>query len=564
MTQQTWDAIVIGGGPAGLSAAQALGRSLRRTLVIDAGSPRNRFASHMHNLLGHDGLPPGELTARGRAEAESYGVEFRAASVRGVRDEGSAVAVGLAGGEGVADGEWIRARALVVCTGVTDVLPDIPGLADYWGRGVLHCPYCHGWEVRGGRIGVIAASPFGMHQIRLLRQWSDRLVAFTAGLGAIDPEARRELVARGIRLEPAPVTEVVGDGERILAVRTAGGEEHPVDAVFTMGAMAPHDGFLAELGLARTETPLGSFLAVDETGRTSHPRVWAAGNVASPAASVPMAAGAGTFAGAAANGALVEEDFRLAAGNAGDAADAEAHRPGRMRGQGHADADADPAEFWEQRYAGTGPVWSGRVNRTLADAVESLTPGRSLDLGCGEGGDVLWLAERGWEATGIDLSPTAVARARAAAADRGMPDGRIRLVAADLADWADHPAGIDGSDAPFDLVTASFLQSPVELPRERILRAAAGRVAPGGRLVLVSHAAPPPWAPAHAEPGGHRAGPAHFLSPEDELDALALDPEEWLTLEAAVREREAVGPDGEAALLQDTVVIVRRDPRPAQ
>ncbi|XPP26695.1 MAG: FAD-dependent oxidoreductase [Leucobacter sp.] len=558
MTEQIWDAIVIGGGPAGLSAAQALGRSLRRTLVIDAGSPRNRFAARMHNLLGHDGLPPGELAARGRAEAEAYGVEFRAASVRRVRDGERWVEVELGGGGG-AGGELLRARALVVATGLTDVLPEIPGLAEYWGRGVLHCPYCHGWEVRGQRIGVVAASPLGMHQVRLLRQWSDHVTAFTAALGEIEPAARRELTTRGIELVPSPVTEIVGDGDGIIAVRTADGAEHAVDAVFTMGAMVPQDGFLGELALKREDTPVGSFLAVDMMSRTSHPRIWAAGNVTNPGASVPMVAGAGTFAGAAVNAALVEEDFALAVSAEGEdpveAAPDPAHRHqhGHQHGHGHpddVDGDADPAEFWERRYADADRIWSGRVNRTLADAVAGLPAGRSLDLGCGEGGDVLWLAERGWEATGIDLSPTAVARAQAAAQDRGIPGERIRLIAADLAEWVVNPTAIDGGAAPFDLVTASFLQSPVELPRERILRAAAERVAPGGHLVLVSHAAPPEWA-------GDYDGPASFPTPEGELAALDLGAD-WETLAAEVRDREATGPDGEPAVLQDTVVVTRR------
>jgi thioredoxin reductase len=163
-----WDAIVIGAGAAGLSAAQALGRSLRRTLVIDAGRPRNRFASHMHNVLGHDGTPPAELVARGREEAEAYGVEFRAASVLAVRDGAEAGAVSGAGSESAGSprtvrlelegGETLEARALVVATGLRDVLPPIPGLAEHWGSGVLHCPYCHGWEVRRQRLAVLTTS----------------------------------------------------------------------------------------------------------------------------------------------------------------------------------------------------------------------------------------------------------------------------------------------------------------------------------------------------------------------------------------------------------------------
>ena len=554
MNDRIWDTIVIGGGAAGLSAAQALGRSLRRTLVIDAGSPRNRFASHMHNVLGLDGTPPLELLARGRAEAERYGVEFCAASVLAVRDDGGGSRGAL---QLVLDGgDTIEARSVVVATGVTDALPAIPGLAEHWGERALHCPYCHGWEVRGQRLAVVAASPLAMHQARLLRQWTDSLTVFTAGLGDLTSEARRDFEARGVHLVADPVTEIVGDGSRITAVRTARGEV-AVDAVFTSGELVPHDGFLAELGLDRSETPMGSFIAVDPTGRTSHPRVWAAGNVVNPAASVPIVMGAGTLAGAAANAALVDDDFALAVAGGAPAADpadpdppiASGHRGaahGGDAGHPHADPDEDPVAFWERRYGSAGPIWSGRVNRSLADIVAEWAPGRSLDLGCGEGGDVLWLAERGWQATGVDLSETAVARAAAAARERGLTGARFTT--ADLGDWIEEPDAIDGSERGFDLVTASFLQSPVELPRERILRAAAERVAPDGSLVVISHGAPPPWAQGHAGP---------FPTPESELALLDLDAEQW-RITAETRTRPATAPDGSASLLDDTVVVATR------
>lgn len=205
----------------------------------------------------------------------------------------------------------------------------------------------------------------------------------------------------------------------------------------------------------------------------------------------------------------------------------------------------DPREFWEQRYADAEAVWSGQVNGTLADVVSEWAPGRSLDLGCGEGGDVLWLAERGWEATGIDLSATAVARARAAAAGRGID---ARFVVADLGEWAQATVA---ADETYDLVTASFLQSPVELPRGRILRAALARARPGGRLVVISHAAPPAWARDH---------PGDFPSPEEELALLDLDASMFKVEEAQVRRREVRAPDGAEAVLDDTVVVVRRLP----
>ncbi|MBS1905016.1 MAG: NAD(P)/FAD-dependent oxidoreductase [Actinobacteria bacterium] len=308
MNSSSWDVIVIGGGAAGLSAALLLGRARRRTLVIDAGSPRNRFASHMHGVLGNEGTAPLDLAQRGRAEATAYGVVAREGAATTVRDEGDALLVELE------DGTRERARAIVVTTGITDQLPAVAGLAERWGTSVLHCPYCHGWEVRDRRLGVLATSPASLHQAKMVRQWSADVVLFSAGLGALDDAEERLLRARGVEIVTSPALEVVGDGTSISAIRTADGAEIPVDAVFTGGRPIPHDGFLGGLGLVRTELPsgLGSFVQADPVGRTSHPRVWAAGNVVNPMATVPMSIGAGAIAGAGVNGALVEEDFRLA------------------------------------------------------------------------------------------------------------------------------------------------------------------------------------------------------------------------------------------------------------
>jgi SAM-dependent methyltransferase len=202
-------------------------------------------------------------------------------------------------------------------------------------------------------------------------------------------------------------------------------------------------------------------------------------------------------------------------------------------------------EFWEERYGSRPQVWSGRVNPVLTDVAAGLPPLTALDLGCGEGGDAVWLARQGWQVTAVDISRIAVERGRAAAREAGIGE-RITWLVQDLGEWV--PSGA------YDLVSAFFLQSPVHLPRADVLRRAATAVAPGGRLLVVSHAAPPPWAtPLHA---GHN----DFPTPEGDIADLRLAEGEWEVVTAEVRTRAATGPDGEPATLDDSVVLLRRLP----
>jgi SAM-dependent methyltransferase len=208
----------------------------------------------------------------------------------------------------------------------------------------------------------------------------------------------------------------------------------------------------------------------------------------------------------------------------------------------HAEPDPDlsPTEYWEQRYSGAARVWSGKVNATMASVVAELAPGAALDLGCGEGGDVLWLAEQGWAAHGLDISAVAVGRAREEAAARGL-DGAT-FAATDLDAWQPEPSTVD-------LVTASFFQSNVALERTAILRRAATAIRPGGHLVIVSHAAPPSWAKDH---------PARMIGAQEDAAQLALPESEWELRIAEDRPRAAVGPDGTPGEHLDAVLVLRR------
>ncbi|GGR40671.1 methyltransferase [Nocardioides luteus] len=489
--------------------------------MIDSGLPRNRFAEHMHGVLGHDGTDPAELLRQGREELAAYDVKVRSGRVTRLDETEDGVSVALE------DGEQITARTAIVATGLSDDLPDIPGLAERWGTSVLHCPYCHGWEVRDRRIGVLTTSPLSMHQAQLLRQWSDDVVVFTAGLGELSETDEQRLKARGITLVPSPVVEVLGEGDQVTAVRTADGQTTEVGAIFTAGELRPHDDFLSHLGLDRTDTPAGSFLAVDATGKTSSERIWAVGNVSNPMANVPISMSAGTMAGSFVNATLVGEDFDRAVAEQTEQAE-----------------PSDPVGFWQNRYAGDDRIWSGKVNAVLGDIAAGLEPGTALDLGSGEGADVVWLAKQGWRATGIDISANAIARGRDAALAAGLTEERARFVVSDLSD----PSVLDRG---YDLVTASFFHSPVELPRTEILRRAAALVNAGGHLLITSHAAAPSWADAAAHE--HR-----FLDAKEELDELDLPEDDWERIVVEHRERAVTSPSGEPATLEDAVVLLRR------
>lgn len=210
------------------------------------------------------------------------------------------------------------------------------------------------------------------------------------------------------------------------------------------------------------------------------------------------------------------------------------------------DVTGEVFEYWETKYGARDGVWSGRVNAALAEVAEGLTPGTVLDLGSGEGGDALWLAERGWIVTGVDVSPTALARAEVAADRAGLTE-RVTWVAADLDTWS--------SQEHFDLVTASFLHSPVALDRPRILQAAADRVAVGGHLLVVAHAEQPPWTHDHQD---DRRRNMEFPTPEDDLASLALSADGWQVEISELRDRQAFAPDGTEVVLRDGVLLLRR------
>ncbi|MGW6414673.1 NAD(P)/FAD-dependent oxidoreductase [Streptomyces sp. NPDC055055] len=304
-TDERYDAVVVGGGAAGLSAALVLGRARRRTLVVDAGEPRNAPTAHMQGVLSRDGMSPADYLAAGRREIARYGVEWRAGRVTGAAPDGrDGFTVSLA------DGTEVGARRLVVTTGLVDELPEIDGVAQRWGRDVLHCPYCHGWEVRDRAFGVIAHPEMPAHQALMVSQWSKDVTLFLHTAGEPTAADAALLEAAGVRVVTGEVAGLAVEDDALTGVRLADGRFVPRSVVF-VGAtrLAARDGVLRQLGAELRATPFGEFAAVDETGRTSVPGVWAAGNVTGPQEQVVNAVSRGYRAAAAINGELLLADL---------------------------------------------------------------------------------------------------------------------------------------------------------------------------------------------------------------------------------------------------------------
>ena len=289
-----YDVIIIGGSYAGLSAGLQLARARRSVLVIDAGERRNRYAAASHGFLTQDGAAPGDIAELGRAQLLKYG------TVRWLQDE-ARDAQALEGGFAVVAGAGSRhtASRLVLATGVRDELPDIPGLAQRWGRHVFHCPYCHGYELEQGPVGVLAVSELSLHQALMLPDWGPTTLFLNE---VFEPDAGQsaQLRARGARIVRGRVARLDGTADVVMQ----DGSVHALAGLFVATRVRP-GGLPAQLGCALEDGPMGPFVRTDAMKATTVPGVFACGDVARPAGSVALAVGDGAMAGAATHRSLM-------------------------------------------------------------------------------------------------------------------------------------------------------------------------------------------------------------------------------------------------------------------
>ena len=300
----SFEVIVIGGNFAGLSAAMQLARALRRVLLIDAGAPRNRFSPASHGFLGQDGQTPAAIMREGKRQLGLYPtVTIRDGEVVQARADGSEFVIGIKGG-----GEE-RAARIVLATGIRDTLPEISGLQNRWGHSVLHCPYCHGYEVSGGRLGVLANHPLSAHAAMLIPDWGETTY-FTQALFEPDEEQLVRLTARGVRIERSPVVELLGDSPRLDAVRMTDGRVVPLDAVFVAPKTAMASPLAEQLGCVFDDGPFGPVIRTGDNKETSVKGVFAAGDAASAMHNATLASASGVLAGVHCHQSLAMQSAR--------------------------------------------------------------------------------------------------------------------------------------------------------------------------------------------------------------------------------------------------------------
>ena len=294
-----FDAIVIGGSFAGLSAAIHIARGGRTVCVIDSGLPRNRFAEESHGFFAQDGAPPGAMIAAAKAQVSAYPTVSTLAG-----EAIDAFATGRGFAVMLADGTELQAARLVLAFGIVDQLPDIPGLVQRWGRTALHCPYCHGYEFSGRRLGVLRTGPMSAHQAQLIAEWGPTTY-FLNGGEMPDAELLDQLHQRKVVIQPEPVSALLGEGTSLSAIALADGQEIALDALYLAPTTRLASPIAEKLGCALREGPLGPIIVTDDTRITSVPGVYAAGDIARAPHNATWAAADGVTAGTSLHQSLI-------------------------------------------------------------------------------------------------------------------------------------------------------------------------------------------------------------------------------------------------------------------
>lgn len=513
------DVAVIGGSAAGLAAALQLGRQRRSVIVIDAGEPRNAPASHMHGYLGRDGTPPGELAADGREEVRSYGGEvLTGRAERVTRGEDGGFRVELV------DGHTVVARRVLAATGLLDVLPDIDGLAEYWGEDVIHCPFCHGFEVRDQHVVAVLTHQMGLHPVRLFRRLTDTLTVVVHADSDVDESELDELRAAGVHIRSGTVRRVVtGSDGRLTGLELDNGELLDADAVSITPGFHPRSEPFTSLGLPSSAHPngLGEIVPTDTSGATAIAGLYAAGNITDPSQQVAQAAADGSRVGGMLSFSLADDDITAAARPSANEAD------------------------WDHRYTGE-LMWSGNPNGTLVAEISGVAPGYALDVGAGEGGDVVWLAEEGWAVTANDISQRALDRVDAEAKKRGL----------DIATHhADANARAPFASAAFDLVVAQYASIP-RTPDARGIGNVLDAVADGGTLLVVGHDLEPMREPIDPHEHSRPFDPDAYVRVDDFAAAIA-ESSEW-EVEVHQKRPRPSGSATDSHHVDDVVLRARR------
>lgn len=294
-----YDAIIIGGSFAGLSAAMYIARARRSVCIVDTGKPRNRFAAHSHGFFAQDGSEPLAMLATARAQVAAYPTTtFIEEAAVGAAQAPDGFAVELK------SGRVLESARLVLAFGITDELPAVPGLAEHWGKAVIHCPYCHGYEFSGQRLGVLNVSPASIHQAALIAEWGPTTF-FLNGETELDDAELTKLRARGVSIEPALVKAVHGDGTRLSAVELGSGQSVGVDAIYIAPRTHLNSDIAEQLGCALDDGAFGAIIRTDEMKMTTVPGVYAAGDVVRSMHNVTLASADGVLAGTALHRSLI-------------------------------------------------------------------------------------------------------------------------------------------------------------------------------------------------------------------------------------------------------------------